>query len=58
LFNNEQVQTAARTYLMSLSTGEVTPKLFMCALTEWILPLLRLGLEKGLSEHTSQRWLI
>jgi len=58
MLNNEQVQTAARTYLMSLSTGEVTPKLFTRTLNERILPTLGLALEKGLLERTGRRWLI
>ena len=43
---------------MSLSTGEVTPKLFTRTLNERILPTLGLALEKGLLERTGRRWLI
>jgi hypothetical protein len=56
--NDERVQTAARTYLTGLPTGDVTPRDFRRALNERILPSLGYMLEVGLSERTARRWLI
>ena len=58
LLNDERVQTAARTYLTGLPTGDVTPRDFCRTLNEWILPLLGYMLDVGLSECTARRWLI
>ena len=58
LLNDEQVQTAARTYLTSLSTGEVTPKRFSHMLNERILPSLGYQLKSNLSERTARQWLV
>ena len=57
LFNDEKVQLAARTHLMGLPTGSVTPTQFRRALNERILPSLGYMLEVGLSERTARRWL-
>jgi len=51
LLNDKQVQKAARTYLLSLPTGDVTPKKFQHALNKRILPSLGYNLSVGLSEH-------
>ena len=53
LLNDKQVQAAARTYLTSLSMGEVTLSCFACMLNEQILLLLRYVLKNNLSEHTA-----
>ena len=58
LLNDEQVQTAARAYLTSLPTGEVTPSRFARMLNERILPLLGYTLKHNLSERTARRWLV
>ena len=58
LLNDERVQTAARTHLTGLPTGDVTPRQFHRALNERILPSLGYMLEVGLSERTARRWLI
>jgi len=58
LLNDEQVQKAARTYLLSLPTGNVTLKKFQYALNEQILPSLGYNLSVGLLEHTAWQWLI
>src|ERR1700730_16817528 len=58
LLSDEQVQMAARTYLTSLPTGEVTPLRFRRMLNERILPSLRYTLKQGLSERTARRWLV
>jgi len=58
LLNDEQVQTAARTYLLSMSVGEVTPARFRHALNEQILPSFGYTLRgSGLSLRTARRWL-
>ena len=57
LFNDERVQRASRAYLTGLCIGDVTPKVFRCALNERILPSLDYMLEVGLSECTARRWL-
>lgn len=58
LFNDERVQVASRTYLSSLSSGEVTPKQFVRALNQQILPSLGYRLKKDLSVRTARRWLV
>ena len=58
LLNDEQVQTAARTYLTKLPTGEVTPSRFARMLNERILPSLGYNLRGNLSERTARRWLV
>lgn len=58
LLNDERVQAAARQYLTSLKTGEVTPKLLRLHLNEEIFPSLGLTLKKPLSERTARRWLV
>ena len=58
LLNDEQVQAAARTYLMGLSTGEVTLSHFRCMLNKRILPSLRYALKNDLSLCTAWRWLV
>ncbi|KZT68737.1 hypothetical protein DAEQUDRAFT_745617 [Daedalea quercina L-15889] len=58
LLNDERVQTAARQYLTSLQAGEVTPKIFCCALNEEIFPTLGYRLKSGLSNRTARRWLV
>jgi len=58
LLNDKQVQAAVRTYLMGLSTGEVTPSCFCCMLNERILPLLRYALKNDLLLCTAWRWLV
>ena len=58
LLSDKQVQTAARTYLTGLPTGEVTPSRFRRMLNKRILPSLRYTLTTGLSERTAQRWLV
>ena len=58
LLNDEQLQAAARTYLMSLTTGEVTPTKFGLALNEQILPLLGHTLNAPLLNRTMRRWLV
>ena len=54
LLNDKQVQTAARTYLTSQSTGEVTPSRFRRMLNERILPSLGYALKNDLSECTAR----
>jgi hypothetical protein len=49
---------AARTYLLGVPLGEVTPQKFHHSLTKDILPTLRFPIKDRLSEHTAQRWLI
>jgi hypothetical protein len=58
LLSDEQVQTAVRTYLTSLPTGEVTPSHFCRMLSNHILPSLGYTFTKGLSERTAWRWLV
>jgi hypothetical protein len=58
LLDDERIQRAARTYLLTLPTGEVTPKRFHHALNARILPALGHTLAKWLSERTARRWLI
>lgn len=58
LLNDERLQAAARTYLSSLPTGEVTPKKLSRALTERILPSLGHMLKGPLSDRTMRRWLV
>ena len=58
MLGDEQVQTAARTYLTNLPTGEVTPSRFRRMLNEHILPSLGYNLKTGLSERTARRWLL
>ena len=58
LLSDKELQMAARTYLTSLPTGEVTPTCFCYILNEHILPLLRHTLKNMLSECTAQQWLI
>jgi hypothetical protein len=58
LLKDEQVQATARTHLLSVPMGEVTPKKFHCALNKCILPSLRFTVRDGLSEHTARRWLL
>ena len=53
LLSDKQVQTAARTYLTGLPTGEVTPSRFRRMLNERILPSLGYTLTTGLSERTA-----
>jgi hypothetical protein len=58
LLNDEQIQMAARTYLLDLPVSEVTATQFYHALNEWILPSLGYTLtESSLSLCTAQRWL-
>jgi len=52
LLSEEQVQLAARSYLTSLPTGEVTPLGFCHMLNVHILPSLGYTLMNGLSECT------
>jgi hypothetical protein len=54
LLNDERIQTAARTHLMSLAKGEVTPKWFHHSLNTEILPILGYPLAKKLSERTAR----
>jgi hypothetical protein len=56
--NNEQIQTAVRTHLLTLAIGEVTPRQFHHALNARILLALRYMLARWLSEHTARWWLI
>ena len=56
--DNEQIQRAARTYLLTLPMGEVTPKWFHHALNAQILLALKHMLAKWLSAHTARQWLI
>jgi len=58
LLSEEQVQLAARSYLTSLPTGEVTPLGFRRMLNECILPSLGYTLTNRLSECTIRRWLV
>ena len=58
LLSDKQVQTAARMYLTSLPTGEVTPSRFHRMLNEHIPPSLGYNLRTGLSERTARRWLV
>jgi hypothetical protein len=58
LLNDEQIQAAVRAHLLSLPSGEVTPKRFHHALHKRILPNLGWMLRKPLSEHTVRQWLI
>jgi hypothetical protein len=58
LLNDERVQAAARTYLRTLLTGEVTPTKFGHALNERILPSLGYSLKAPLSGRTMRRWLV
>ena len=58
LLSDEQVQAAARTYLTSLPTGEVTLERFCHMLNERIPPSLGYTLTNGLSKHTGQQWLV
>jgi len=58
LLSDKQVQTAARTYLTSLPTGEATPSGFRHMLNGQILPSLGYTLKDGLSERTARRWLV
>ena len=51
MLNDEQIQTAARTHLLTLPTGKVTLKRFHHALNVRILPALRYTLAKWLSER-------
>jgi hypothetical protein len=55
LLSDKQVQMAARTYLMSLPTGEVTPLRFHHMLNKHILPSLEYTLKQGLSECMAQQ---
>jgi hypothetical protein len=58
LLNDEQVQMAARTYLLDLSVGDVTATQFHCTLNGQILPSLRYMLTgSGLSLRMARRWL-
>jgi len=54
LLNNEQIQTAAKTHLLALPMGEVTPKRFHHTLNARILPALGYVLVKWLSERTAR----
>jgi hypothetical protein len=58
LLNDEQIQTAARTYLSTLPIGEVTPKRFHHVLNAQILPAIGYTPVKWLSERTARQWLI
>ena len=58
LLSDEQVQTATRTYLTGLPTGEVTPADFRRRLNKHILPLLGYTFTNRLSERTAMRWLV
>ena len=58
LLNNEQIQTAVRTHLLTLVMGEVTPRWFHHTLNVWILLALRYMLMRWLSECTARWWLI
>jgi len=50
LLKDEQVQAAAKTYLLDVPLGEVTPRKFHCALTKDILLMLGFTVKAGLSE--------
>jgi hypothetical protein len=54
LLKDERVQAAARTHLLSVPTGEVTPKQFHRALNKCILLSLGFNLTDGLSERTAR----
>jgi hypothetical protein len=58
LLKDERVQAAARTYLLGVPTGEVTPRKFHHALTKQILPMLGFTVKDGLLERTVRRWLL
>jgi hypothetical protein len=58
LLKDERVQGAARTHLLSVPTGEVTPKQFHHALNKRILLSLGFTVRDGLSEHTAWQWLL
>ena len=58
LLKDERVQVAARTYLLGVPTGEVTPRKFHHALTKQILPMLGFTVKDGLSERMVRRWLL
>jgi len=55
LLNDKQ---AARTYLLSFPTGDITSKKFQHALNKQILPSLGYNLSVGLSECMARQWLI
>jgi hypothetical protein len=58
LLKDERVQAAAKTYLLGVPLGEVTPRKFHRALTKDILPTLGFTVKAGLSERTARRWLL
>ena len=58
LLLDERVKTAAMTYLTSLKSGQVSPRLFCQALNDKILPSLGLAVRRPLCERTAARWLL
>jgi hypothetical protein len=58
LLKDERVQAAARTYLLGVLTGKVTPQKFHHTLTKQILPTLRFTIKDRLSERMARRWLL
>jgi len=58
LLLDETLKCAARDWLSSQKTGEVTPRRFQHALNSQILPSLDVSLKKPLCERTARRWLI
>jgi hypothetical protein len=58
LLNNPSVKHAARNWLASQASGQVTPHIFHNALNTIILPMLNIQLKKPLCERTARRWLI
>jgi len=55
---DETLKCAARDWLSSQKTGEVTPRCFQHVLNSQILPSLDVSLKKPLCERTARRWLI
>jgi hypothetical protein len=58
VFLDETVKSAARDYLTSQKTGEISPRQFQRALNDEILPALNISLKRPLCERTARRWLI
>jgi hypothetical protein len=58
LLLDETMRSAARDWLASQKTGEVTPRRFQHALNNEILPSLNISLKNPLCERTASRWLI
>ena len=54
LLKDERVQAAARTYLLGVPTGEVTPRKFYHTLIKQILPTHGFTVKDGLSERTAR----